>query len=67
MESVDKVVDACLALQTQTDEMRGEMQQSLESMRQALCLAFCTDPDLVNGGYAKEIARVLEGNDETNV
>lgn len=60
VQAVQQAVDACTALYDQTAAMRTETRQAIEAMREALRIAFCSDPALVNAGCAKQIADLLE-------
>ena len=67
LDVLDKTLQAIEAMRQDGAAENTRTREALDSMQEAMRLAYCTSPDLINTGYAKQIAEVLEVNDETSV
>ena len=59
-EALGQVVTAQERMQNTYQSAYG----TLDNLRKAVLVGFCNDGELVRTGYAKEVARLLEGDDE---
>jgi hypothetical protein len=57
-------IDRLCAQQETLTDTYASAYGTLDSLRQAVSVGFCNDRELVQNGYAKEIARILEVKDE---
>lgn len=67
LDVLDKTLAAIEAMRQDDAAQNTRTRETLDSMQEAMRLAYCTSPTLINTGYAKQIAEVLEVNDETSV